>query len=1346
MTLPEMPAFADVFRLLSRDPDDPEDDGYQPHPWQSRLATKVAAGRWPDVIGVPTGAGKTATLDVALWALANQADMPASERTAPRRIVMVVDRRTIVDQAFVRAQAILRHLTSSSEPELVAMRTRLHHLMAADTDPSAGISDDPLHLALLRGGIPRDDNWARRPDQPLIAVSTVDQVGSRLLFRGYGVNDRTQSIHAGLLSHDTLFLLDEVHLARSFEKVLEALSTRYRHTGIVDVPSPWQMVTLSATSGRKDAFDLDATDRASAFLAQRLHAPKPTKLTVASSGTHDRSSKPARGWLKGLRTGVLARIEEGHRCVGVVVNRVDTASTLASGLRKRKGLEVQLVTGRMRPADRVEATARLQDRAGPGWKKRRADDDHPYICVATQTIEAGADLDFDSMVTELASLDALVQRFGRVNRTGAHDAAPIEVLAPKDYAATDPIYADARAPAWTWLEANGDEDGVTDASPDHLALLFREDPASVKAASAPEQMAAVLTADHLETLAQTSPTPRPSPEVDFFLHGLGRRRMEVTVLWRADLETPPTDDEPTLAQWVAAATPRLAAVPPANMEGLTLPLAAVRAWLLERDLPSYADVPEAPERDFTRSKRVVGLSWDGQTALVVRANQLRPDMTLILPAARGGIALRNFSPSSKGAVADRGDLARSVASGRVHLRLDPRIYATQRPDGPWVWPTSISPPPPPDGAMRSLTDVRREIRGWLDDVTVTTTTPGPSQDLQRLLILLRDVGRPVLTVLPKSHSDPAVLVLKSSARLTTTAVLQLASGQGTASGDATTAEPGQASSVSSRPVPLHRHLAGVGGWAGRFAAKCDLPKSLARDVQLAGEWHDLGKAHPRFQVLLHGGDDVLAASGELLAKSGRRLFDPAARRRAWETSGLPKGFRHEMVSVSLLEDSDAGRQLLARASDPDLVLHLVASHHGYARPFAPFEGLSADEETEGAVAVTHRNTALSCPSEHERDRIGSGVARRFRDVQDRYGWYTLAYLESILRLSDHRRSEEEERVSAAEDRADFTDPEPRQGSVATRNAEPPMFDLVLEGLDGANPLAFFAALGVLEALDQAARPEQAQPTLHWAQCGAWQPIVHSQYETVSELVAFLDEDRVASRQSEALHFYYDKKGKSVRDVKAPPGWLHNHLSGWRGDKAESEQHKVLRWFRGFVSEGVLDNNGAAKPTPLHFSAGQQQFLAMASDLGEHTTPADLLAALQGPWTYERDLPVMGWDATETRDYALRSSNPAKEKKLGNPGADWLALRALALFGTAAYRGRQQAPGTDGGWKSGSFTWPVWSPPLTRTEAESLLSHPAIMKPTTSPLKRHGIEAVFRSGIVRSDQGGYGSMLPAQPKP
>jgi CRISPR-associated endonuclease/helicase Cas3 len=169
--------------------------GVEPFPWQRRLAEMVCTVGWPDApLDVPTGAGKTAAIDVAVFHLAVEA-LRGPDRRAPVRIAFVVDRRLVVDDAYRRATQIAAALAS---PPNDIVRRVAGALGALAEKPSR-----PLLCARLRGGTPREPDWVRTPGQPTVVVSTVDQVGSRLLFRGYGVTDSMRPIHAGLLGIDT---------------------------------------------------------------------------------------------------------------------------------------------------------------------------------------------------------------------------------------------------------------------------------------------------------------------------------------------------------------------------------------------------------------------------------------------------------------------------------------------------------------------------------------------------------------------------------------------------------------------------------------------------------------------------------------------------------------------------------------------------------------------------------------------------------------------------------------------------------------------------------------------------------------------------------------------------------------------------------------------------------------------------------------------------------------------------------------------------------------------------------------------------------------------------------------
>ena len=54
----------------------------------------------------------------------------------------------------------------------------------------------------------------------MIVCSTVDQAGSRLLFRGYGVSPEARPIHAAVIAHDSLLIIDEAHIIRLFIETL----------------------------------------------------------------------------------------------------------------------------------------------------------------------------------------------------------------------------------------------------------------------------------------------------------------------------------------------------------------------------------------------------------------------------------------------------------------------------------------------------------------------------------------------------------------------------------------------------------------------------------------------------------------------------------------------------------------------------------------------------------------------------------------------------------------------------------------------------------------------------------------------------------------------------------------------------------------------------------------------------------------------------------------------------------------------------------------------------------------------------------------------------------------------
>ncbi len=309
---------------------------------------------------------------------------------------------------------------------------------------------------------------------------------------------------------------------------------------------------------------------------------------------------------------------------------------------------------------------------------------------------------------------------------------------------------------------------------------------------------------------------------------------------------------------------------------------------------------------------------------------------------------------------------------------------------------------------------------------------------------------------------------------------------------------------------------------------------------------------------------------------------------------------------------------------------------------------------------------------------------------------------------------------------------------------------VLTGLDAQNPLGFFAALGLLRVLDaHAAAAGGPRPMLGYGNGDTCALLTCS--GTLDDVIGIVLEDAVAQKAAAFLQIAYDTAGAltssehpdAKRDLKPSPAAARTILERAAATGSRRDQDLLT----GLFSELVTDNNGNTKPTSLHFTAGKQVFLAMVEDLRAGVTADDLREALLGPWKNESTLPSLSWDASVSRQYALRASDPSADKKGSVAGANWLAVHGLAFFPVQVARDRLVTTATRGGWKDSVFTWPVWNVQLTAPTIASLLR---ASEPDPDHGRRWsaqeraamGIEAVFWSKILRSDQGGYGSFTPA----
>jgi CRISPR-associated endonuclease/helicase Cas3 len=988
-----------------------------PFPWQTALARRLlgedpndAPGTWPEAITLPTASGKTACIDIAIFALAAQT--PRQEKSAPlttpRRIFFVVDRRVIVDEAFDRARCLEQRLALAEEGILGEVAERLRRLAGGDK---------PLACFQLRGGIYRNDAWARSPIQPTVICSTVDQVGSRLLFRAYGRSFKAWPLQAGLAGNDALILLDEAHCARPFMDTLHAVE-KYRLWAEQPLPAPFQVVSMTATPPAEltpfpDPVTAEA-DRAHPVLKRRLEAAKPCRLEVAEKA----KGKDA---VKTSRTLATKLVEEAERlitdyanampesagipsteasssdpAVAIFCNRVATARAVSELLHKQ-GRKALLLTGRMRPLDRDQTLAGplAQLDAAKAEARRLA---APLFVAATQTLEVGANLDFDLMVTECADLPALRQRFGRLNRMGRPIPARGVIVVRADQTETqdgdqaDPVYGNALPETWQWLLQHRDPEGLVDMGVSSLAIRLPQDLSKLTAEA---KQAPVLLPSHLDALAQTAPVPLPSPDPGLFLHGPQAGPADVQICWRADLD--PGKEVLDREAWLEA----IALCPPAAGELMPVPFAAFRRWTsdggIATDTGDVGSVTAEENAPATGSFPAV-VRWPGhEDAEVIdcpeKLGRIRPGDIVVVPASLGGWDTLGHKPGDS--PADRGEEAHLRARSRAMLRLHPDVLAG--------WP-ALAPDVGERFAQLAQEDGRLEdepelfadeLREALWNLVATIqeqhesiAANKQSGDDWLLEIAQHLAEEPHLDRCIKTHPCGGLVVVSR----------RRVAGRARAISDFSHEDDSTASGTASREIK--DHLEGVADLARRFTGH--LPPKVAEDISLAALCHDLGKADPRFQALLHGGNPWVR--GPLLAKSGAMPQGRAAFERALHNSGYPKGGRHELLSVRLIESAP---DLLGQAHDPELVLHLVASHHGYCRPFAPV----VVDPNSREVSLDFQDCTLSADSATGLERLDSGVAERFWSLVRRYGWWGLAGLEATLMLSDHRRSESEETES-----------------------------------------------------------------------------------------------------------------------------------------------------------------------------------------------------------------------------------------------------------------------------------------------------------------------------------------------
>jgi len=338
-------------------------DKHFPYPYQERVAASLLAGKCV-VLQAPTGAGKTWAA-IAPFLYSRQLLNPIADR-----LIYALP---------------LRSLASN-----------LHESTSRAKDAGTKIS-------LQIGGDANDPFF-----ESDIVFTTIDQLLSSYLLHPVGLSPRLDNINAGALP-GALIVLDEIHLLDPAAALGSAIEMLHTLKGFS------QFVLMTAT----------LSTPAAEWLAQCLGAELiglPSDEIAALPAQNGR----VRTWNYRQETLSAARILDGNqdRRTIVLTNTVSQAQRIYREIRlllPAGARPLFLLHSRFLPADRKETEAELNTHFGPGALSSNA------ILVTTQVIEAGVDISAEELHTEIAPLNALIQRAGRVARYTSRNQGAVYV-------------------------------------------------------------------------------------------------------------------------------------------------------------------------------------------------------------------------------------------------------------------------------------------------------------------------------------------------------------------------------------------------------------------------------------------------------------------------------------------------------------------------------------------------------------------------------------------------------------------------------------------------------------------------------------------------------------------------------------------------------------------------------------------------------------------------------------------------------------------------------------------------------------------------------------------------------
>lgn len=952
--------------------------GETPFPWQVELLRRFRAGIIDRFLDLPTGLGKTSV--IAIWVVAR-----AMGARLPMRLVYVVDRRAVVDQSTRVAEGVRRWVQSCPEAKT-----------------GLGLNGGALPISTLRGRFQDNREWLEDPGAPAIIVGTVDMIGSRLLFEGYGVSRKMRPYHAALLGCDSLVVLDEAHLVPPFEHLLEAVANGGARFGpresasAMEVP-PLRLLALSATGrepgGAGQTFQLAPADHQHPEVRRRLRGRKRLHLRELSPKADLGQALADEAWrlVGGDAPGTCVVFGSSRAVVEKAKAIVDKLAKPPKG-GKRPLVDTELLVGSRREHERELALRRLRALgflAGEAQDDEEAapeeDGDEPAtsaVLFATSAGEVGVDLDAVHMVCDLVAWERMVQRLGRVNRRGRFDAdvvvmVPIEDKEPAVLPGEGDVLASSvRAVLEVLPRSDGAE--ALDASIAALLELKQraQDDASlgemVRAATTPEPLRPELTRPLLDAWAMTSLIEHPGrPEVGPWIRGwLKNDPPQSEIVWRTHI--PPfvagAKKQKELNDFFEAAPPHLS-------ERLQTETARVVKWLDARakrllakggskvTIPAAGEDRSEPEAE-DEADDVAGAS-DTDTAdaepASIDAEEVERDgrgaaepardaaslAIVVLNTAREVVAA--YTLDSLRALLDhvgrRKEFERTLAGST--LVIDAAMGGLS--DG-LLSDAADEAPPTLDGAD-----------GWAEAVQSSKARP-------RITFRVKATDQLVAAASKdRNWHQRYHCALRTSPSGDVSSWLVVDKWRE----DTTTGNDGAAGP----PQLLDEHLDWTGQRAAALASRLRLDVGSGRVLEFAARLHDAGKAAERWQRAFRAKRDGIYAKTR--GPIDQKLLD---------------GYRHELGSLADV----VAHEGYAALSDEEreLALHIVAAHHGYARPVISTSGM--DGAPPSAVEDLAREVAL-----------------RFARLERQWGPWGLAWWESLLRAADQQASRANEMRAAA---------------------------------------------------------------------------------------------------------------------------------------------------------------------------------------------------------------------------------------------------------------------------------------------------------------------------------------------